>query len=163
VPDRRAYNPQQLFPPEGFGKEAGCALPDRLFTIRAGSLSAYEYDRDAIIGAGQLVLEFQAADSRQLNVDHQTSRVPRGSRLQKLFCRSEACNHVSRRFHTVLQRLTHERVIVDNYDVPLQSLIHLGQLAVPVEGYLTVNTGILPALWIAVYATLVEHRGQKRL
>ena len=105
-------------------------MADRLFAICAGSLRAHEYDWHRIIGAGQLFLKFQAVNSRQLHVDDQASSFPGRSRLQKLLGRTETLNYVSRRLHTVFQRLTHEHVIVYHRDVSLQC-IHPGQQAVP--------------------------------
>src|ERR1700683_644904 len=82
--DRRSYNLQQVFPPEGLGEKTRCAPSHRFVAIRLSCLRGDEYDRHTIIGSDQFVLNFQAVNAWQLYIENQEGSVLRRSRRQKL-------------------------------------------------------------------------------
>src|SRR4030088_962891 len=80
---------QQILIAEWFGQELDGSrfhCPHRHGDI---TVASDKYDRNANVTLGQLALEIEPSDPRQLDIEHQATRRIRTPALQELRCRSE--------------------------------------------------------------------------
>src|SRR5262245_34566008 len=74
----------------------------------------HEDDRGANVQRDQVLLQFQAAETRHVHVDDQAGRVVHSLGLQELLCRSKHRNTISHRSYQTPGGFTKGPVVVDD-------------------------------------------------